>query len=122
MNLIFRSLSSFLSTRSFSYRTHLILAGLVLAVLTACAPSGTHRGTGQYIDDAAITTRVKTALATDPEVKATEVQVETYKGTVQLSGFVDSSESAARAAKIAHDTPGVKEVRNSMVIREQRRQ
>ncbi len=122
MNLNFRSLSSFLSSHSLSYRTHLILAGLVLAVLTACAPSGTHRGTGQYIDDAAITTRVKTALATDPEVKATEVQVETYKGTVQLSGFVDSSESAARAAKIAHDTPGVKEVRNSMVIREQRRQ
>lgn len=122
MNLNFRSLSSFLSSHSLSYRTHLILAGLVLALLTACAPSGTHRGTGQYIDDAAITTRVKTALATDPEVKATEVQVETYKGTVQLSGFVDSSESAARAAKIAHDTPGVKEVRNSMVIREQRRQ
>lgn len=122
MNRNFRSLSSFLSSHSLSYRTHLILAGLVLAVLTACAPSGTHRGTGQYIDDAAITTRVKTALATDPEVKATEVQVETYKGTVQLSGFVDSSESAARAAKIAHDTPGVKEVRNSMVIREQRRQ
>ncbi|MGX9217203.1 hypothetical protein ACWV27_02140 [Massilia varians] len=49
-----------------SYRIHLILLGVVLAILSACAPSGTHRGTGEYIDDAAITTRVKTALATDP--------------------------------------------------------
>jgi len=127
MNLLFRSLSfrslplrPLSSLGSLGYRPHLILAGLLLALLTACAPSGVHRGTGQYIDDAAISTRVKTALATDPEVKATEVQVETYKGTVQLSGFVESSESAARAAKIAHDTPGVKELRNSMVIREQR--
>ena len=133
-------------------RTHLILAGLVLAILSACAPSGTKRGTGEYIDDAAISSRIKTAFATSPAVKATEVrgcekyrhgcvassrrtsvlsstrrlalavfshplQVETYKGTVQLSGFVDSSESALRAAQIARQTPGVKEVRNSMVIR-----
>lgn len=105
-----------------SYRFHLILLGLVLAILSACAPSGTQRGTGQYIDDTAITARVKTAFATDPQVKATEVQVETYKGTVQLSGFVDSPESAARAAQLARDIPGVKEVRNSMVVRERLRQ
>ena len=105
-----------------SYRIHLILLGLLLAILSACAPSGTHRGTGEYIDDAAITTRVKTALATDPQVKATEVQVETYKGTVQLSGFVDSSESVARAAPLAREVPGVKEVRNSMVVRDRLRQ
>ena len=54
-----------------SYRIHLILLGLVLAILSACAPSGTHRGTGEFIDDAAITTRVKTAFAADPQVKAT---------------------------------------------------
>lgn len=105
-----------------SYRIHLILLGLVLAILSACSPSGAHRGTGEYIDDTAITTRVKTAFAADPEVKATEVQVETYKGTVQLSGFVESSESAARAAQLARDVPGVKEVRNSMVIRERNKQ
>lgn len=107
---------------NFSYRIHLILLGVVLAVLSACAPSGTHRGTGEYIDDAAITTRVKTAFAADPQVKATEVQVETFRGTVQLSGFVDSPDSAARAAQLAREVPGVKEVRNSMVIREQRPQ
>ena len=105
-----------------SYRIHLILLGLVLAILSACAPSSAHRGTGEYLDDAAITTRVKTAFATDPQVKATEVQVETYKGTVQLSGFVESPESAARAAQIARDVPWVKGVQNSMVVRERNRQ
>ncbi|MFC0250965.1 BON domain-containing protein [Massilia consociata] len=105
-----------------SYRIHLILLGVVLAVLSACAPSGTQRGTGEYIDDAAITTRIKAAFATDPEVKAHDVQVETYKGTVQLSGFVESPESAARAAQIARGIPGVREVRNAMVAKEKLRQ
>lgn len=105
-----------------SYRAHLILLGLVLAILTACAPSGTHRGTGEYLDDTAITARVKTALAADPDVKATDVQVETFRGTVQLSGFVESPVSVTRAAQLARDVPGVKEVRNSIVIREANRQ
>ncbi|MGG7605480.1 BON domain-containing protein [Massilia sp. BKSP1R2A-1] len=109
-----------LLSRIRNVRAQLILAGLVLAILSACAPSGTHRGTGEYIDDAAITSRIKTSFATSPEVKATEVQVETFRGTVQLSGFVDSSEAALRAAQIARETPGVKEVRNSMVVREPR--
>lgn len=101
-----------------SYRIHLILLGLVLAVLSACAPSGANRGTGEYIDDTAITARVKTALATDPDVSAMNVQVETFRGTVQLSGFVESPESATRAAQLAGAVPGVKEVRNSMVVRD----
>ena len=114
--------SSFRSSFPSSYRLHLILIGIVLAVLTACAPTATRQGTGEYIDDAVISSRVKAAFAADPEVKATEVQVETFKGTVQLSGFVESPESAARAAQIARDVPGVKEVRNAMVIKEQRRE
>ena len=107
---------------NFSYRLYLICAGLLLAVLTACAPTSTRQGTGEYIDDAVITSRVKAAFAADPEVKATEVQVETFKGTVQLSGFVESADSAARAARIARDVPGVKEVRNAMVNKEARRE
>ncbi|SFB76072.1 BON domain-containing protein [Massilia yuzhufengensis] len=106
----------------YSYRLYLILAGLVLAVLTACAPTATRQGTGEYIDDAVISSRVKAAFAADPGVKATEVQVETFKGTVQLSGFVESAESAVRAAQIARDVPGVKEVRNAMVTKEAGRQ
>lgn len=106
----------------YSYRVYLIIAGLVLAVLTACAPTATRQGTGEYIDDAVISSRVKAAFAADPGVKATEVQVETFKGTVQLSGFVESAESAVRAAQIARDVPGVKEVRNAMVTKEAGRQ
>ncbi|UVW28931.1 BON domain-containing protein [Massilia sp. H6] len=105
-----------------SYRLYLILAGLLFAALTACAPTSTRQGTGEYIDDAVITGRVKAALAADREVKATEVQVDTFKGTVQLSGFVESSESAARAAQIAREVPGVKEVHSAMVSKEARRQ
>lgn len=105
-----------------SYRLQLILAGLVLAILTACAPTASRQGTGEYIDDAVISSRVKAAFAASPEVKATEVQVETFKGTVQLSGFVESSDSAARAAQLARAVPGVKEVRNSMVVKEKRQE
>jgi osmotically-inducible protein OsmY len=105
-----------------SYRLRSVFIGLVLAVLSACAATGTRQGTGEYIDDAVITSRVKAAFAADPTVKATEVQVETYKGTVQLSGFVESAESAARAAQIARSVPGVAKVRNSMVTKEPRRQ
>ena len=103
-----------------SYRLYFILAGLLLAALTACAPTSTRQGTGEYIDDAVITSRVKAAFAADPEVKATEVQVETFKGTVQLSGFIESPESAAKAAQIARAVPGVKEVRNAMVPKDTR--
>jgi osmotically-inducible protein OsmY len=101
-----------------SFRMKLILAGVVLAVLSACAPTATHQGTGEYIDDAVISSRVKAAFAASPEVKATEVQVETFKGTVQLSGFVESPESAAKAAQLAREVPGVRQVQNSMVVKE----
>lgn len=94
-----------------------VLATVAALMLTACAPTETSRGTGQYIDDAAITTRVKAAFANDPVVKATEVQVETYKGRVQLSGFVDSREAAQQAVRLAREVPGVKDVKNSMVLR-----
>ena len=94
-----------------------ILAACMLFVLVGCAPTSTSRGTGEYVDDAVITSRVKAAFAADPTVKATEVQVETFRGTVQLSGFVDSRESAQKAAQIAREVKGVREVRNNMLLR-----
>lgn len=106
----------------FSYRIHLILIGLVLAILTACAPAGIRQGPGEYISDAIITSRVKAAFATDPQVKAREVHVETYMGTVQLTGFVESPESAARAVQLARAIPRVRDVQNALVTREQHRQ
>lgn len=94
-----------------------VLAGSLLVSLAACAPTPTREGTGEYIDDAAITTKVKAAFAGDPTVKATEVKVETFKGTVQLSGFVQSRESSDRAAQIAREVKGVKSVKNDIVIK-----
>jgi osmotically-inducible protein OsmY len=94
-----------------------VLATSLLVSLAACAPTPTREGTGEYIDDSVITGKVKAAFAADPTVKATQVQVETFKGTVQLSGFVDSRESAQRAVEIARSVKGVQAVKNDTVIR-----
>jgi osmotically-inducible protein OsmY len=94
-----------------------VLATSLLVSLAACAPTPTREGTGEYIDDSLITSKVKAAFAADPNVKATQVQVETFKGTVQLSGFVDSRESAQKAMEIARGVKGVKSVKNDTVIR-----
>jgi hypothetical protein len=94
-----------------------LFASFLIFSLVACAPTSTKEGTGEYVDDTVITTKVKSALAADPDVKATEVQVETFKGVVQLSGFVSSSAASEKAASIAHGVQGVKEVKNSTVVK-----
>jgi osmotically-inducible protein OsmY len=94
-----------------------ILAAFTVFVLVGCAPTGTREGTGEYIDDTVITSKVKAAFAADPTVKATEVKVETFKGTVQLSGFVESRESAQKAVQIARQVKGVTEVRNNTIVK-----
>lgn len=99
-------------------RFRLVVLGLALALLGACSPGPIRQGTGEYFDDALISSRVKAAFAADPTVKATEVKVDTYKGSVQLSGFVESRESGQRAAEIARGIPGVREVRNNTVTKE----
>ncbi len=98
----------------------LLLASLTLSgtgILAGCAATPTSRSTGQVADDAAITTRVKTALAKDEGLRnAMDVNVTTYQGNVQLSGFVNSPEVADRAVSIARAVPGVQRVTNSMQI------
>jgi osmotically-inducible protein OsmY len=94
-----------------------VLAGSLLVSLAACAPTPTREGTGEYVDDTVITSKVKAAFAADPTVKAYEVKVETFKGTVQLSGFVNSRESADRAAQLARDVKGVTSVKNDIVVK-----
>jgi len=94
-----------------------IFAAFMVALLVGCAPTSTSEGTGEYVDDTLITSKVKAALAADPSVKATEVNVETFKGTVQLSGFVESRESAQKAVQLARGVKGVKEVRNNTVLK-----
>ena len=91
---------------------------LVTCLMAAgCAPTPTRQGTGEYIDDTAITAKVKTALLADPEVKGTAVNVETYRGVVQLSGFVDSDDEAARAVRKAYEVKGVNSVQNDLRVK-----
>jgi len=94
----------------------LIALGL-LAVLPSCEAVSGRETAGEYLDDATITTRVKSALAADPEVKAREVNVETFRNEVQLSGFVATRDEAAKAARIATQVPGVRAVRNNIAVR-----
>ncbi|MDN4057042.1 BON domain-containing protein [Massilia sp. YIM B02769] len=96
--------------------TTILVTAAVLG-LAACAPTAHRQGTGEYIDDAVITSKVKAAFAADPTVKATEVKVDTFKGTVQLSGFVESRESAQKAVQLAREVKGVREVRNNTVLK-----
>jgi hyperosmotically inducible periplasmic protein len=86
--------------------------------LAACAGSPTSPSTGEFIDDRSIGTRVKTALIRDDEVRARNIEVETFKGKVQLSGFVDSHSQKERAAQLASTVPGVKSVHNEIVVKD----
>ena len=92
------------------------LAAMMFAV-AGCAGTATHEGTGEYVTDTWITTKVKAALVDDPAVKATEVNVETFKGRVQLSGFVSSQMAMNEAVRITRGIKGVTEVQNDMRIK-----
>jgi hyperosmotically inducible protein len=88
-------------------------AGLALG---GCASTDTQRGTGETIDDAAITAKVKAALVDNDVVEAGEVNVTTYRGVVQMSGFVDSNEEKTQATQAAKSVSGVKDVRNDLKV------
>jgi osmotically-inducible protein OsmY len=92
----------------------LVVASLALA---GCAATSTEKGTGEYIDDAVITAKVKASLYNDPNVKGSEVQVETYKGEVQLSGFVADPGDAQKAVAIARGVKGVTSVKNDIRVK-----
>ena len=89
----------------------------IFATLVGCAGNDTNKSTGEVIDDAAITTKVKTALIRSDEVDANDVNVETYKGTVQLSGFVNEREDIEAAERLAANVNGVRDVRNDLRYR-----
>jgi osmotically-inducible protein OsmY len=93
------------------------LTALLMVALMACAPTAKREGVGEYIDDTVITAKVKAALVDDPELKAREINVETFKGTVQLSGFVSSREDINKAVQVARGVEGVSNVKNDMVVK-----
>ncbi len=95
-------------------RCFVVLA--LLAMVAACASTPKQESTGQYVDDSVITTKVKALLAKDDALNAFEINVKTYKGMVQLSGFVDSKTTVDKAGKIAGGVEGVKSVKNDLVV------
>lgn len=95
----------------------LILAAVLMTGLVACSATPKQESTGQYLDDTTITTKVKAAIFNEPSLKSAEINVETFKGTVQLSGFVSSQTSIDRAVLLTSGVGGVKSVKNDMRIK-----
>jgi osmotically-inducible protein OsmY len=94
----------------------LICVGLI-AVFVGCASTPKREGTGEYLDDSAITTKVKAAIFNEPSLKVFQINVETFKGDVQLSGFVDSAQSVTKAGEVARGVKGIKSVKNNLIVK-----
>jgi osmotically-inducible protein OsmY len=97
--------------------TRFVIGLLLVALIAGCAGSATKESTGEYIDDSSITASVKAAIYNDPMLKVGQISVESHKGVVQLSGFVDSRQAASRAAELARSVKGVKSVKNSLIVK-----
>ena len=89
----------------------------LVAFLAGCAGTQKRESTGEYFDDSAITSKVKTEIFKDPTLKVLQINVESFKGVVQLSGFVDSAQASAKAVEIARSVKGVNAVKNSLVVK-----
>ena len=90
---------------------------MFVAALVACASTSKQSSTGEYVDDSVITTKVKSLLAEDDFLKSFEISVETYKGTVQMSGFVNSQQAVDKAGQIASSVKGVQSVKNDLIVK-----
>lgn len=95
--------------------TFLVTLSMLMAI--GCASTPTESSTGEMIDDTVITTKVKAAIFQDEELSASEISVETFKGVVQLSGFVSDRSDVPRAAVVARGVAGVVSVKNSLVVK-----
>ena len=98
-------------------RVSVLVAAVALTALAGCASTQKQESTGQYVDDTAITTKVKAAIFNEPTLKSAEINVETFKGVVQLSGFVSSQASEKLAMDVARTVPGVKSVKDDMRVK-----
>jgi osmotically-inducible protein OsmY len=99
------------------HRVAALLFAVSLLVLTGCASTPGQEGTGEYVDDTVITTRVKAEIFGEATLKSAEINVETFKGIVQLSGFVSSTADINKAVSIARNIKGVKSVKNDMHVK-----
>jgi osmotically-inducible protein OsmY len=98
-------------------RRHLLVGALAVSV-AACAAIQGRESTSEYVDDATISTKVRAEIVRDPNLKMGQVGVETMQGVVQLTGFVDSPQTAQQAAQLARSVKGVKEVKNNILVRQ----
>jgi osmotically-inducible protein OsmY len=102
-------------------KSHIVIRVLVvlimIAAFVACASTPKQEGTGEYIDDSVITAKIKTQLATDDFLKSFQISVESRKGIVQLSGFVNSQAAVEKAGQIARGVKGVVSVRNDLIVK-----
>lgn len=95
----------------------LILVGFLAGSMAACTSSRTSESTGEYVDDSVISNKVRGQLLGDKDLNITQIDIETYKGVVQLSGFVDTPEAKNRAGTVAASVSGVKQVRNNIIVK-----
>ena len=94
-----------------------VLSAFLAVSVVGCASTSKSEGTGEYVDDAVLTTKVKAAIFNEPGLKSFEINVETYKGTVQLSGFVNSQADINKAVEVARSVKGVVSVKNNMRVK-----
>ena len=90
---------------------------MLITSFVACASTRTHESTGEYVDDSVITTKVKSLLAADDFLKSFEISVESFKGTVQLSGFVNSQQAVDKAVEIVRSVKGVESIKNNLIVK-----
>lgn len=89
----------------------------IFAAFLGCSTTQSHESTGQYVDDSVVTTKVKSAIVNDLALKGFQINVKTYQGVVQLSGFVDSAQNADKAAELARGVTGVTDVKNDLIVK-----
>ncbi|MGZ3252689.1 MAG: BON domain-containing protein [Burkholderiaceae bacterium] len=94
-----------------------LLIAIALVGMAGCASTAKQEGTGEYVDDSYITTKVKAEIFKEPGLKSAEINVETFKGIVQLSGFVAAPSSIAKAGEVARSVKGVQSVKNDLRVK-----
>ena len=96
---------------------HFLVLLMLIATFVACASTRTHESAGEYVDDSVITNKVKALLAEDDFLKSFQISVETYQGTVQMSGFVNSQKAVDKAGEIVRSVKGVKSIKNNLIVK-----
>jgi len=96
---------------------HCLVLLMLIATFASCATTPTSESTGEIIDDSVITTKIKSLLAADDFLKSFQISVETYKGVVQLSGFVNSKQAVDKSSEVVRSVKGVKSIKNNLIVK-----